>query len=263
MPQDELNITLRNHSRYGWTPDIPDIRDVMYSITNIDTSALPPRTDLRELCPEVYDQGRLGSCTAHAIAASLQFDQKKQGLTDVFLPSRLFIYYFERLIEGTVATDSGAMIRDGIKVVVKQGAPHEALWPYDIARFTLAPPKGARRDAVRHTALTYQRLTPDLAHLKSCLATGYPFVFGFSVYESFESQAVAQTGIASLPVPGEKMLGGHAVLAVGYDDASGTFLVRNSWGSGWGQQGYFTLPYAYLTTPNLSDDFWTVQSVKA
>jgi C1A family cysteine protease len=97
--------------------------------------------------------------------------------------------------------------------------------------------------------------------MRGCLAAGYPFVFGFTVYSSFEGQEVAKTGVVSMPTPDEQVVGGHAVLAVGYDDASQAFIVRNSWGAGWGQEGYFTMPYAYLTTRALSSDFWTIRIV--
>jgi len=111
--------------------------------------------------------------------------------------------------------------------------------------------------------VTYSRLTQSLSQLKGCLASGYPFVFGFTVYDSFESQQVAQTGVVPMPAAGEGVLGGHAVLAVGYDDTQQRFIVRNSWGTGWGMQGYFTMPYAYLTEQNLSSDFWTVRLVNS
>jgi C1A family cysteine protease len=210
----------------------------------------------------VYDQGQLGSCTANAIAGAIEFDRIKQKLEDVFTPSRLFIYYNERVIEGTVNTDSGAQIRDGMKTIGQQGGPHEALWPYDIAKFTDAPSANAVADGQQHTAISYQRVVRNLNQMKGCLAAGYPFVFGFTVYESFESQAVASTGVVPMPAPNEQVLGGHAVLAVGYDDSQQRFIVRNSWGPGWGMSGYFTLPYTYLTDENLSDDFWTVRLVK-
>jgi len=99
--------------------------------------------------------------------------------------------------------------------------------------------------------------------MKGCLASGYPFVFGFTVYDSFESTTVAQTGHAPMPQPGEKVAGGHAVAAVGYDDKNQWFIVRNSWGASWGLKGYFTLPYQYLLAADLSDDFWTIRIVEA
>ena len=109
--------------------------------------------------------------------------------------------------------------------------------------------------------MQYQRVTQVLLQMKGCLASGFPFVYGFTVYESFESDAVAKTGVVPMPAPTEKVLGGHAVVAVGYDDSTQRFIVRNSWGPGWGMGGYFTIPYAYLTDSNLADDFWTVRLV--
>ena len=246
---------------YGWNPDIPDGRDLMYAAPPEVVAQLPDKVDLRPQCPPVYDQGQLGSCTANSIGGALEFDQIKEG-QQPFTPSRLFIYYNEREIEGTVGSDSGAQIRDGVKSVNQLGAPPETDWPYDISKFTEKPPQQAYDDGAQHKAILYQRLTQTLNQLKGCLAAGYPFVFGFVVYESFESQEVASTGQGQLPKAGEKQLGGHAVLAVGYDESEQRFIVRNSWGAGWGMQGYFTLPYPYLLQQTLSSDFWTIRSVK-
>lgn len=251
-----------NHKikRYGWTPDLPDRRDHLFAALSEVLQKLPPSADLRAQCPPVYDQGQLGSCTANAIAGAMEFDRKKESLPD-FMPSRLFVYYNERVIEGTVASDSGAQIRDGIKSVASQGVCSESEWPYDIAKFADKPGPQCYNDATLDKAVSYQRLTHNLNQMKGCLAGGYPFVFGFTVYESFESQDVANTGIAPMPQSGEQVVGGHAVLAVGYDDGQQRFFVRNSWGTGWGMQGYFTLPYAYLIDANLADDYWTIRLV--
>lgn len=246
---------------YGWNPDIPDGRDLMYAAPPEVVVQLPAQVDLRPQCPPVYDQGQLGSCTANSIGGALEFDQIKEG-QQPFTPSRLFIYYNEREIEGTVGSDSGAQIRDGVKSVNQLGAPPETDWPYEIAKFTEKPPQQAYDDAAQHKAILYQRLTQTLNQLKGCLAAGYPFVFGFVVYESFESQEVASSGQAPMPKAGEQQLGGHAVLAVGYDESEQRFIVRNSWGPGWGMEGYFTLPYPYLLQHTLSSDFWTIRSVK-
>ncbi len=246
--------------RYGWIPDYPDHRDFMYSAPLQVLQKLPAKVDLRLQCPQVYDQGELGSCTANAIAAAMEFDRKKQSLAD-FIPSRLFIYFNERAMEGTINSDSGAQIRDGIKSVAELGACPENEWTYDIAKFAEKPQAKCYQDALKDKAVLYQRLVQTVNQLKGCLASGYPFVCGFSVYESFESPQVAQTGIAPMPQSGERLLGGHAVLAVGYDDGQQRFMVRNSWGPRWGMEGHFTLPYAYLTDNNLSDDFWTIRLV--
>jgi C1A family cysteine protease len=247
---------------FGWVPDIPDQRDHLYAAPVASLAALPPSADLRAQCPPVYDQGQLGSCTANSIAGAIQFDQMKQNLPNPFTPSRLFIYYNERVMEHTAESDSGAQIRDGIKSVNKQGACPETEWPYDISKFTNKPDDQCYTAAQAHRAVSYTRLVQSLNQMKGCLASGYPFVFGFTVYESFEGPDVAQSGHCPMPGATEQVLGGHAVMAVGYDDANGWFIVRNSWGDGWGMQGYFTLPYAYLLDSNLATDFWTIRLVQ-
>jgi C1A family cysteine protease len=248
--------------RYGWIPDLPDIRDHLYSAPLPTLLALPPAVDLRAGCPPVFDQGQLGSCTANAIANAHLFDQLKQQASAPFAPSRLFIYYNERVMEHSVRRDAGAMLRDGIKSIAKQGVCSETMWPYVIAKFAEEPPADCFRAALDHQAISYQRLVQSLTQMKGCLASGYPFVFGFTVYESFESMDVARSGVVPLPGAAESVLGGHAVLAVGYNDAEQRFVVMNSWGTSWGMRGYFTMPYAYLTDQDLAADLWTVRVVE-
>ncbi|MDB6143316.1 MAG: peptidase [Pseudomonas sp.] len=248
---------------YGWIHDLPDHRDQLYAAPALALVALPPLVDLRPQCPPVYDQGQLGSCTANGIAGAIQFDRIKQKLTPAFEPSRLFIYYNERVIEHTVNSDSGAMIRDGIKSVGTQGDCPETDWPYDIAKFAAKPPAKSYTHAKKYKAVEYQRVAQNLNQMKGCLFAGFPFVFGFTVYDSFEGAQVAKTGVVPMPAPSEKVLGGHCVVAVGYDDSKQSFIVRNSWGTTWGLQGYCTMPYSYLMDPNLSSDFWTIRIVSA
>jgi C1A family cysteine protease len=252
----------RKIAGYGWNRDLPDGRDYMYAAPLEVLAKLPTKVDLSNECPDVYDQGQLGSCTANAIGAALEFDQMKQGKKSPFTPSRLFVYYNERAIEGTIASDSGAMIRDGVKSVNQLGAPPETDWPYVIEKFRNRPPRKAFTAALKNQAILYQRLTQAESQLKGCLAAGFPFVFGFVVYESFESPKVAKTGDAPMPRANEAQLGGHAVLAVGYDERRQRFLIRNSWGPDWGKKGYFTLPYPYMLQATLSSDFWTIRSVE-
>ncbi len=252
----------RTNVHYGWVPDLPDQRDHMFAAVSSVQATLPAKVDLRPKCPPVVDQGQLGSCTANAIGNAHRFNQMKQGAAKTFMPSRLFIYYNERVMEGTVGADSGAMIRDGIKSIAQLGVCDELDWPYDIAKFKNKPTAPCYKKALAHQALTYRRLVQSPVQMKNCLASGYPFVFGFSVYESFESQAVAKTGLVPMPAANEKMLGGHAVLAVGYDDASQRFTVMNSWSDKWGKKGYFTMPYAYLGDAGLASDFWTISTVE-
>ena len=254
---------------YGWVPDRPDQRDYLYSAIR-PVVRVPKKIDLREFCSIVENQESLGSCTANALAGNLEYLDKigitennklrrrptatyEVNYTDV---SRLFIYYNERVLENTVDYDSGASLRDGIKTLRKQGACWEKTWPYIIERFTKKPPKKCYIEAKKHCIESYHRIN-SLPEMLTCLAEGYPFVFGFTVYESFQSQRVAKTGVANMPKKKEKALGGHAVLAVGYNQKQKRFIVRNSWGTKWGKDGYFTMPYEYLET--LSADFWTIR----
>ena len=250
------------NSRYGWQPDLPDHRDFSYAAPRAVIKKLPKLVDLRPTCPPVYDQGQLGSCTANAIGAAFEFEQMKQKITS-FMPSRLFIYYNERVIEHTVDNDNGAQIRDGIKSVNKQGVCPEKIWKYDINAFAKKPLAKCYSEAMKNQVLSYQRVVRDLNSMKGCLAEGFPFVLGFTVYDGFESAAVAKTGKLEMPKKNEKVQGGHAVLAVGYDNSKKRFIIRNSWGTGWGLKGYFTMPYQYLEEENLSDDFWTIRIVES
>jgi len=241
--------------KYGWIKDKQDSRDFLFEKIQKPV-ALPEKVDLRKNCSPVEDQGNLGSCTANALAGILEFLEIKDGMKLVDL-SRLFIYYNERAIEGTVDFDSGAELRDGIKVLAKLGVCPEKEWKYDISKFKIKPQKKAFADASRHKIISYYRIQ-NVNEMKNCLANGHPFVFGFIAFESFESEEVAATGKVNMPNTGEQMIGGHAVVAVGYDDLQKRFIVRNSWGNKWGMGGYFTIPYEYLENPNLASDMWMV-----
>jgi len=239
---------------YGWHPDIPDARDFLYRAIE-PVVRVPPSVDLSRQCSAVEDQGALGSCTAQALAGNLEFlDNLADGIyVDT---SRLFIYYNERALINAVEYDSGASLRDGIKTLKNDGACPEAQWPYVIARFRSKPSLACYNQAKNHRIESYHRIS-GLSQMLTCLSDGYPFVFGFTVYESFETAAVARTGTANMPKKGERVLGGHAVMAAGFDRKSKRFLVRNSWGVKWGKNGYFTMPFEYLE--KLAADFWTIR----
>ena len=223
---------------FGWVPDLPDGRDMLYAAPPQPVAELPAKVDLRKELPPAYDQGELGSCTANAIAGALEFNQVKQKRKP-FTPSRLFIYYNERVLEGTIEADAGAMLRDGIKTVAKDGACKETTWPYEIDKFREKPPKKSYVEGEKYQAIRYLRVNQTLTQLKGCLAEGFPFVFGFTVYSGFTGAKVAKTGELEMPRANEGFEGGHAVLAVGYEERSQRFIVRNSWGSKWGKRGYF------------------------
>jgi len=248
--------------RLGWLPDLPDHRDLLFSsLPKPEIAALPPLVDLRPGCPAVYDQGQLGSCTANAIAGAFEFGAIKEKEAAI-VPSRLFIYYNERVIEGTVKTDSGAQIRDGIKSVATTGICPETKWPYNIAKFAKKPSKTCYTSAKKDIAIQYLRIDNTVLNdLKSCLAAGFPFVFGITVYSSFMTESVANSGMVPMPGKKEQVEGGHALMAVGYDDNKSAFIVRNSWGDSWGLKGYCYIPYQYLTSASLADDFWTIRQV--
>lgn len=245
----------RQH-RYGWNAQRPDQRDIQF-LARWYKGAGPQAVNLQSGCPPVYDQGNLGSCTANAIAAAVGFERNRLKLP-YLIPSRLFIYYNERALEGTTRTDAGANIRDGFKTIAAQGVCSEWRWPYD-KPFEYKPSQTCYAAAVSHKTLEYLSIAQETADMLDCLAQGFPFVFGVTVYESFESEQADATGIIPMPKQSESVLGGHALLAIGYNQATQRFRFRNSWGTSWGQAGYGEIPFAYLANPDLASDFWTVR----
>ena len=211
-------------------------------------------------CPPVYDQGQLGSCTANAIAAAFEFDQRKQKLDD-FMPSRLFIYYNEREIEGTVGADSGAMIRDGIKVVAKLGVCTEDTWPYDIAKFTEAAADEGLHRGGEAPGDSSTAASPPPHQMQGCLAQGFPFVFGFTVYESFEARRSRR------PARCRCRRGASRCSAATPCSPSAT-TTRSSVhraqlvGPEVGDEGLLQMPYGYVTDPQLASDFWAIYTVE-
>lgn len=257
-PTDKIiNRRTFNHKfNFQWKKDKQDIRDYKYTlIKNIE----PNIVDLRLHCSPVENQGNLGSCTGQAIAGAIELLNKKNGnYRDI---SRLFIYYYERVILGTVNFDSGAYIRDGIKALNKYGASLEKYWPYNIKQFRNEPVLEARNDALLRKVTRYERVN-NINECFNALSNGYPVIMGFYVYQSFMTMQVFRSGIMPYPnVKTERLLGGHAVLLVGYDKIKRVFIVRNSWGESWGDKGYFYMPFAVVLNSNMSNDFWVINSV--
>ena len=217
--------------------------------------------DLRADLPPVYDQGKLGSCTAFAVAKGMRETLQHQQHTRLQPLSALLQYYETRasipLIGWLlVKQDCGGTISGAVGVLAKTGAAPEELWPYDIAKFAEKAPAAAYAACPEFKFKSTKQLA-GLEDVKATLAKGRTVAFGFKVYESFKK--IGADGVMPVPAASEKLLGGHAVLAVGYDDAKKALIVRNSWSTKWGDKGYFYMPYQCAGDPGTSTDFWTAE----
>ena len=241
--------------KFGWKRDIPDDRDHICKLEAMP--GVSRNVDLRTSghLPTVYDQGSTNSCTGNAIAGAVQYGMRCQSRHD-FVPSRLFIYYNERLMEGTTNSDDGAYIRNGIKSVASHGVVSEELWPFDTNNITVKPTDNVYAEALKGVIKQYTRVPIKLHNIQNVLTHNIPIVFGATLFQSFESNEVARTGMVPMPSENESIIGGHAMLMIGSTDTH--FIVRNSWGSGWGDGGYCYIPHEYLTNPDLADDFWAI-----
>lgn len=268
---ESLQKTRTRH--YGCHRDHYDPEEVykVFSEAHNEAVKSTPKVDLRNrYMPPVYDQGQLGSCTGNGLSAAYAYqyyyehDKDAPSVAFDFIPSRLFIYYNERVPEGTVGQDSGATIADGIKVISSVGVCDEKVWPYDIAKYTEKPPETAYEEASKNKCYQFKRVVPNAHGLKTALAAGTPVVIGFSVPASFEE--VGPDGIFR-PRPREQILGGHCVVACGYNDDKhadghdGFLLIRNSWGTGWGVEGYCWMPYSFANAGFISDA-WVISEVE-
>lgn len=244
--------------RYGWKKDTHDRRDHLFGVAR--PRLLPSRADVRQLMPSgIWDQRDSNSCTGQSSAAAIQ-----RAENDEWMPSAAFIYWNARQLEGTTDQDGGCMIRSAIKAIAKFGVCHDDYWTYNPGAVLKKPPPEAYAHARGGLITKYQRVSQSLAAIKGCLVDGNPIVFGFSVFEQFESKAMAQTGVLAMPKSkDEQPIGGHAVVIVGYRDDWRRVLVRNSYGQEWGMRdapGHFAMPYDYLLDPALCSDFWVVGS---
>lgn len=255
---------------YNWHRDLPDFRDKKYKAHRLlCATLLSSEVDLRPKEGPIENQMNLGSCTSYAWNGLLDFLELQALSNKITSPeilnpttytpfSHLFLYYNERLLENSVSYDAGAQLRDGAKALATYGNCAELTWPYDESKAFIKPIDQAYTEALNHKISVYSSLE-SIDDMKHCLADGFPFVGGITVYSSFESPQVAQTGIVPMPSPDEDVEGGHAICIVGYSDEKQWFICRNSWGDGWGDKGHFYLPYNFLINPDLASDFWTVR----
>lgn len=242
------------YRKFSWRPDVPDHRDYYFSA--IPNLSIPKFVNRIGMEYPLDDQGNLGSCTGNAATAAIEIVAHTPEL------SRLMAYYLGRQLEGTTNSDSGAMIRDVVKGISRYGVCAESLWPYNISKFRYKPTASAYANAatLRPKIASYNRIV-DLAGVKSSLAMGIPVIFGFAVPDYFVGRQVETTGWVRLPTRNDVMIGGHAVVAVGFDDRPSSKFIwaRNSWGTNWGLGGYFKMDQAWFTDPRrIVDDMWAI-----
>ena len=269
----------------GWLPDYPDFRDYTADHKMIlpllkkakaaepAKTKLPATADLRGWCSPIEDQGNLGSCTAHAGVVIVEYFERRSSGKHIDA-SRLFLYKVTRNLMRSVG-DTGAFLRNAMGAIALFGVPPEEYWPYKISDFDKEPPAFCYAFAQNYQAIKYFRLDPPstakevvLNRIKTNLAAGIPAMFGFTVYSSMAQAGT--TGQIPYPAAGEKIEGGHAIAAVGYDDnmkikntspgsseTKGALLIRNSWGTGWGNAGYGWFPYDYVLK-GLAEVWWAL-----
>jgi C1A family cysteine protease len=259
-PPNKLTVSGKEYFM-GWhRPKYPKkIR--RYQARQSLASALPAGWDLRPKMPGVYDQANEGSCTANGIGGTLHYLEMRDNLPTIVVPSRQGIYYCERMDDGTTNQDAGSSIQESVLACNKYGYADESIWPYDVSKLTVKPPPEYFTAALLNRISDYASVSQDATSIETLLVENDTVNFGFTVYESFEN--IGSDGIMPMPHRGEQILGGHAVVIVGYGTINGVqyFICRNSWGESWGKHGYFFMPALFCLDSQYCDDFWVVRSV--
>lgn len=234
-----------------------DERDFVY---DAESEKLPSKASIVDDMPPALAQLELGSCASNAASNALRYLLHKEHKTE-FQPARLYLYWNTRVnVEHSPADeDSGVTLRGMCKAIQKYHVCDEAIWPYRIEKFSVAPPLTAYKNAEQHNQIKYTSVPQTLTAIKSVLARGLPLLFGVSVYDSFEHDTTISTGVVPMPdVNNETFKGGHAILMCGYDDDTRMFTFQNSWGEDVGRNGFFQIPYEYVLNPDLTGDFWAL-----
>ena len=258
---------IRKHA-FGWKGDAPGKKATPFRLSpKYSQMQISVKSDLSNLMPPIQDQGTVGSCTGNGIGRILDYAHKK-ATGRFFTPSRLFIYYNERVMEGTVYEDAGAQIVDGIKSVMQLGACVEGIctlygqWPYEVDKFAVKPPDIAYQKALNYQALhAYKVNNADGRSIRMALSNGLPVVFGALVYPDIE-RLNAQRYVLSMPKKGEMYIGGHCMVITGHNDGTQLYLVDNSWGTSWGLRGRCYIPYAYIHNARITEDCWVIETAE-
>ena len=222
---------------------------------NHDNIANTTNIDLRSKFGPIFNQGKLGSCSANALCAIFNYDIPK------FTGSRLFLYYNERKLENDIADDIGSTLSNGIICLKTYGICSETDWPYDITKFAIQPSETCYNNAKKYYLIDALNINNDLNSIKTCLINNEPIALGIQIYNSFETKSVQLSGLPPMPSSNDISLGGHAVVLCGFDDTKQLFILRNSWGINWGDKGYFYLPYNYILDNNLASQFWIIRKI--
>lgn len=254
LPEPSHLVKSKGGHRYGYRKDAPSSSDIYACFNHLAVGV--PLVDLESFCGPVKDQGDLGACTAFAGTGMREFLARKYERGNQVVLSPLFLYYQERQFDGDLSSgDTGSTGRTSVHCMNQFGICLESQDGYDIAAYQEAPTPEQLAEALQYRAGAYHKLANTVQDMKNCLASGYAFVVGFTVYESFESDW-SVPGYMPLPKEDEKVLGGHEVFFIGYSDEKQAFKVRNSWGSSWGLSGNFWFPYTAIENPSIVQDAW-------